>query len=115
VCGGAGFSLVCILLLSKQQQKLFFWLGLTGLLVFLFQLIAVILAFVLRNNIETDFNKVSGNRDGILEHQFEKRLESFALCYSQSFYWRIFEENLKNSDFKIHTIKSTNKKNQVYL
>jgi hypothetical protein len=58
VCGGAGFSLVCILLLSRQQQKLFFWLGLTGLLVFLFQLIAVILAFVLRNNIETDFNKV---------------------------------------------------------
>jgi hypothetical protein len=54
-----GFSLVCIALLFKKRQNLFFWFGLVGLVVFLFQLIAVILAFVLRNNIETDFNKVS--------------------------------------------------------
>jgi hypothetical protein len=30
--------------------------------------------------------------DGIHGHQFE-RLESFVPCYSQSFYWRMFEEN----------------------
>ncbi len=35
------------------------------------------------------------SRDGILWHQFKKRLESFASCYSQSpfWYWRIFKEN----------------------
>jgi hypothetical protein len=31
--------------------------------------------------------------NGIFGHQFVKRLESFAPCYSQSFYWRIFKEN----------------------
>ncbi len=32
-------------------------------------------------------------RDGILEHQFNKRLESFAPCYSQSLLLVDFEEN----------------------
>jgi hypothetical protein len=31
------------------------------------------------------------NGDGILGH--DKRLESSAPCYSQSFYWWIFKEN----------------------
>jgi hypothetical protein len=35
----------------------------------------------------------SVNRDGILGHKFDKKLESFAPCYSQSFYWQIFVEN----------------------
>ncbi len=29
-------------------------------------------------------------RDGIFGHQFDKRLETFAPCYTQSFYWWIF-------------------------
>ncbi len=30
------------------------------------------------------------HKNRILRHQFDKRLEYFATCYSQSFYWRIF-------------------------
>ncbi len=38
-------------------------------------------------------NKKKVTRDGILGHHFDKRLESFAPCYSHSFYWWIFKEN----------------------
>jgi len=36
---------------------------------------------------------VLGYRDGILVHQFNKRLESFASCYSQSLLLADFKEN----------------------
>ncbi len=31
-------------------------------------------------------------RDGILGHRFNKRLESFAPCYSQSLSWRVLKK-----------------------
>ena len=34
-----------------------------------------------------------GSTAGILGHKFDKRLEYFAPCNSQSFYWPIFKEN----------------------
>ncbi len=39
--------------------------------------------------------------DGILGHQFKKRLESFAPCYSNSpFYWRILRKTILFSGFQ---------------
>jgi hypothetical protein len=41
-------------------------------------------------------------RDGILEHQFNKSLESFSPCYSQYLlqYWRILKKTIFFSGFK---------------
>jgi hypothetical protein len=36
--------------------------------------------------------KLTGSGDGILENQFNKRLESFAPCYSQSLLLEDFKE-----------------------
>jgi len=36
----------------------------------------------------------SQSRDGILGHQFNKRVESFAPSYTQSFYWRIWKKTI---------------------
>jgi hypothetical protein len=52
---------------------------LAGLVVFLFQLIAVILAFVLRNNIETDFNKVGRIARGTTK-EYSEVLEGKRTC-----------------------------------
>jgi hypothetical protein len=41
----------------------------------------------------TLYSKINSSRDGILGRRFDKSLESFAPCYSLSFYWRIFKEN----------------------
>jgi hypothetical protein len=49
-----------------------------------------------------------------LGNQFGKRLESFALCYSQRFHWRIFEENHTVLWFSKYMQKMRNKKTQVY-
>jgi hypothetical protein len=44
--------------------------------------------------------KLTLSRDGILGHEFDKRLESFARCYSQSFYWRILQKTILFCGFK---------------
>jgi hypothetical protein len=49
---------------------------------------------------------VGGLRDGILRHQFNERLESFALCYSQSLLLADFKENNTLHGLKILTKKS---------
>jgi hypothetical protein len=50
-------------------------------------------------------------RDGILGHQFDKRLESFTPCYSQSFCWWIFKKiRLKSGFINAHKkIRKTRK------
>jgi hypothetical protein len=70
-------------------------------------------SFFFDSPIEKTKNKVT--RDGILGHQFDKRLESFAPCYSQSFYWRIFKENQTILWVQKYIQKnSRNKKTRVY-
>ena len=49
----AGFALV-----FKRHFSLYMALAACSLLAFLFQLVALVLAFLLRNNIDSDFNKV---------------------------------------------------------
>jgi hypothetical protein len=49
-------------------------------------------------------------RDGILGHQFHKRLESFALCYSQSFLLADFKENQTLLWFTQYLQKNSRKK-----
>jgi hypothetical protein len=55
-------------------------------------------------------------RDGILERQFEERLESFAPCYSQSLpLAEILRKPYPTLAFKKHTKKKKrNKKTRVY-
>ncbi len=49
--------------------------------------------------------------DGILGHQFDTRLGSFAPCCSQSFYWRIFKKTGSTLNLKTHTKKSAKQDN----
>jgi hypothetical protein len=49
-------------------------------------------------------------RDGILGHQFNKRLESFASCYSQSLLLADFKETILFSGFSNHYKKNREKK-----
>jgi hypothetical protein len=55
-------------------------------------------------------------RDGVLGHQFNKRLGSFAQCYSQCLPQADFKENHRYSSLvlKILTKNTRNKKTQVY-
>jgi hypothetical protein len=41
-----------------------------------------------------------GSGDGILGHQCDKRLESFALSNSSPFYWQILQKTIFYSGFK---------------
>ncbi len=51
-------------------------------------------------------------RDGILRHQFNKRLESYALCSSQSlFYWRILNKPYSSLVLKMLIKKSAQNEN----
>jgi hypothetical protein len=60
-------------------------------------------------------NKYRHCRDGILGHQFKKRLKSFASSYSQSLLLADFKENHTLLSFlKILTKNPRNKKTQVY-
>jgi hypothetical protein len=54
-------------------------------------------------------------RDGILGHQFKKRLEYFALCYSQSLLLADFNENHILLWFLNPILKNLRKKTRVYL
>jgi hypothetical protein len=49
-------------------------------------------------------------RDGILVHQFDKRLESFASCYSLSLLLADFKETILFSGFNNHYKKNPGKK-----
>jgi hypothetical protein len=53
--------------------------------------------------------------DGILEHQFNKRLESFVPCYSQSLLLRILKKTILFSGFKPLTKKSAKQENWSLL
>ncbi len=58
--------------------------------------------------------KRDGTWDGILGHQFDKRLESFVLCYSQFLLLAHSTETILYSGFKIHTQYPRNKKTRLY-
>jgi hypothetical protein len=51
-----------------------------------------------------------GARDGILGHQFNKRLESFASCYSESLLLADFKETILFPGFNNHYTKKSGKK-----
>ena len=49
---------MCVTLIFKKQERVYMVFAAISLIVFIIQLAAVILAFLLRNNIDNDLNKV---------------------------------------------------------
>merc|ERR1719193_977425 len=58
-----GFAVLCITLIFKKKQTAFMVFAALTLVVFFVQLAAIILAFLLRNNIDTDLNKVNIDKE----------------------------------------------------
>lgn len=58
-CLGILLAIAGFVLVFKRHFNLYIGLAACSLLVFLFQIVAVILAFLLRDNIDSDFNKVN--------------------------------------------------------
>ena len=52
------FSVLCITLIFKKKENVYLVFGAVAVVVFALQLAAVILAFLLRNSIDNDLNKV---------------------------------------------------------
>ncbi|XP_023332365.1 uncharacterized protein LOC111704370 isoform X2 [Eurytemora carolleeae] len=57
-----GFSILSIALIFEKKRNLYAMFSVLGCIVFCIQLAALILAFILRNNIQTDLNKVNVER-----------------------------------------------------
>jgi len=58
-----GFAVLCVTLIFKKKEKVYMVFGGMSLVVFIIQLAAVILAFLLRNNIDNDLNKVNVDKE----------------------------------------------------
>jgi hypothetical protein len=75
---------------------------------------------IMTGNLLANFFGIRGNisRDGILGRQVNKRLETFASCYSQSLllYWRILKKTVLLSGFKnpYKTIRETRKLKSIH-
>jgi len=78
-----GFSVFCIMLIFKKKSSVYKYFGLTCILMFLIQLTAVILAFLLRNSIHTDLNKVNVHKELSLAASSNSSMETWNILQTR--------------------------------